>query len=93
MTGAALNGDLGRWSAADGAALERAVDTYRELIAVLDACRDRETDPVKAAQLRADADRYAAEQRRLDVDDQVEVARVIAEYGPLVRQLRASLQQ
>lgn len=78
-------------TAADAAAYEQAVDIYHVLLTFLNAVIDREADPAKAQQLRADAERYAGERRQLHATDQAAVYRVITEYPAIVRQLRTAL--
>ncbi|BBH68363.1 hypothetical protein ACTI_50480 [Actinoplanes sp. OR16] len=91
MTGRKFSGDIGDLSPEETAAFERATDIYQALLAALDAHLDRASDPAEAARLRAEAERYAAEQRELRVGDLAGAQRVIDEYPALVRELMASL--
>jgi len=91
MTDNRFSGELGPLPEADTAAYEQAIEIYRALLALLGARADREADPDTAARLRADAARYAAEQRQLRITDRAAVARVISDYPALARQLRDAL--
>jgi hypothetical protein len=76
---------------AEAAAIERATDIYRALLAAIDAHIDRENDPAQVVQLHADAQRYAEEQYALDATDHTGLQRVIDQYPALVRNLQATL--
>ena len=86
-----FNTKLGQLPAADAAAYEQAIDLYRALLALLNARADHEPDPAAAARLRADAVRYAAEQRQLRATDHAAVERVVRQYPAIVREQRAAL--
>ncbi|MFG2042170.1 hypothetical protein [Dactylosporangium sp. NPDC048998] len=89
MDAGRFDDDLQPWSAGQQEGYDRAIGVLRALAAAYSARIARPEARDDVAQLRAERGKVAAQQRDLDPADHTAIARILAEYPAVLREVRS----